>query len=69
MKMKKKREKVRGRGMCTKNGSNCVKGKKMSGGGGGGGGGVQGRCENLKKNWGGGGGGRVWGAGRGSGWM
>ena len=34
MKMKKKREKVRGRGMCTKNGSYCEKEKKSGGGGG-----------------------------------
>ena len=39
MKMLKKEEKVRGRGMCTKNGSYCEKEKKVSGGGGGGGGG------------------------------
>ena len=31
MKMKKKREKVRGRGMCTKNGSYCEKEKKSGG--------------------------------------
>ena len=36
MKMKKKREKVRGRGMCTKIGSYCEKEKKSGGGGGGG---------------------------------
>ena len=34
MKMKKKREKVRG-GMCTMNGSYCEKKKKVRGGGGG----------------------------------
>ena len=39
MKMKTKREKKSG-GMCTKNGSDCEKGKKSGGGGGG-----QGRCE------------------------
>ena len=38
MKINKKREKVRGRGMCTKNGSYCEKEKKSGGGG-------QGRCE------------------------
>ena len=69
MKMKEKKEKVRGRGMCTKNGSYCEKEKKSQGG--------QGRCERrseafvkIKKKkhfFLGGGSGR--GGGGGSGWM
>ena len=76
MKMKKKREKVRGRGMCKKNGSYCEKEKSQGG---------QGRCERRseafvkiqKKTFfffffflggGGGGVGSGWGGG-GSGWM
>ena len=77
MKMKKKREKVRGEGGCVQRMEVIVKRKKSQGGGGwcgGGGGGGQGRCERRseafvkiqKKNiFFRGGGGSGW---RGSGW-